>query len=63
MKQPGCDLEKSRMDFLSSLETYQSATLEMNLALQRLNRHALVFHQDLRTVITHSENLLAPSRH
>ncbi|MEI7612245.1 MAG: hypothetical protein WCK63_05015 [Betaproteobacteria bacterium] len=51
----------SREAFIKALHDYQSATLEMNQALQRLTQHNHALYQPLKVVVHSTTSLLSPN--
>jgi len=51
MKTPACSFVEARNALMKALTDYQTATLEMSLALQRLTNHNTYFYQQLDKVV------------
>ena len=54
MSKPAFSFHESRDAFIKALHDYQEATLEMNLALQRMTRHTHALYTPLKSIVRSS---------
>lgn len=60
MRKPQSSFHEGRNAFMDALYEYQSATLEMNLALQKITKNTRALYAPLKTVVLKSHSAIAP---
>lgn len=60
MRKPQMSFHEGRNAFMEALYEYQSATLDMNLALQKITKNTRALYVPLKTVVLQSHSAVAP---